>query len=412
MPTFQYTARDRNGNPVQGVVMSADVDTVREILRERELFLTSAVPQSNAAVANQEAGGVKAKNKGRRAKINDIVVMSRQLATLVRAGLPLNECLYTVALQSDNIYLREVLQEVRRDILSGSNFTEAVSRHPDVFNELYIALIRAGEAGGVLDETLETAAEQFDKEAELREKVRSAFTYPIIVTVVAILVVGFLVLVVIPQFASFYASFRAQLPSITLLLLNISKVAMNPYFELFFWTLIIGTVLFIRASIKTPKGRERWDRFKLKIPLFGPLNRKIAVARMTRTLAAMVRAGVPILQSLAISARVSNNVIITAAMARVAEFVQQGARLWMPMEQTGEFPPMVTRMIAAGEESGNLDEMLAELTKFYDRDIEYTVQKLTKMLEPLLTVVIGSIVLFVLLALYMPIFNLTNVLKR
>ncbi len=412
MPTFQYTARDRNGNPVQGVVMSADVDTVREILRERELFLTSAVPQANATTSNQEAGSVRAKNKGRRTKIGDIVVMSRQLATLVRAGLPLNECLYTVALQSDNMYLREVLQEVRRDILSGSNFTEAVSRHPGVFNELYIALIRAGEAGGVLDETLETAAEQFDKEAELREKVRSAFTYPIIVVVVAILVVGFLVLVVIPQFASFYASFRAQLPAITMLLLNISKVAMNPYFELLIWTLIIGTVLFIRQSIKTPKGRERWDRLKLKIPLFGVLNRKIAVARMTRTLAAMVRAGVPILQSLAISARVSNNVIITMAMARVAEFVQQGARLWMPMEQTGEFPPLVTRMIAAGEESGNLDEMLAELTKFYDRDIEYTVQKLTKMLEPILTVVIGSIVLFVLLALYMPIFNLTNVLKR
>ena len=412
MPTFQYTARDRNGNPVQGVVMSADVDTVREILRERELFLTSAVPQANATTSNQEAGSVRAKNKGKRAKIGDIVVMSRQLATLVRAGLPLNECLYTVALQSDNIYLREVLQQVRRDILSGSNFTEAVSRHTDVFNELYIALIRAGEAGGVLDETLETAAEQFDKEAELREKVRSAFTYPIIVIVVAILVIGFLVLVVIPQFASFYASFRAQLPAITMLLLNISKVAMNPYFELLLWTLIIGAALFVRQSIKTPRGREVWDRLKLKMPLFGVLNRKIAVARMTRTLAAMVRAGVPILQSLAISARVSNNVIITAAMARVAEFVQQGARLWMPMEQTGEFPPLVTRMIAAGEESGNLDEMLAELTKFYDRDIEYTVQKLTKLLEPLLTVVIGGIVLFVLLALYMPIFNLTNVLKR
>lgn len=412
MPTFQYTARDRNGNPVQGVVMSADVDTVREILRERELFLTSAVPQSGSSTAAVETGGVRAKNKGRRIKIGDVVVMSRQLATLVRAGLPLNECLYTVALQSDNLYMREVLQEVRRDILSGSSFTEAVSRFPDVFNELYIALIRAGEAGGVLDETLETAATQFDKEAELREKVRSAFTYPIIVIIVAVLVVGFLVLVVIPQFASFYESFRAQLPAITLTLLAISRFAMNPWIEILFWGAVIGGVLFTRQYIKTPKGRERWDRLKLKIWLFGPLNRKIAVARMTRTLSAMVRAGVPILQSLAISARVSNNVIITAAMARVAEFVQQGARLWMPMEQTGEFPPLVTRMIAAGEESGNLDEMLSELTKFYDRDIEYTVQKLTKMLEPALTVVIGSIVLFVLLALYMPIFNLTNVLKR
>jgi type IV pilus assembly protein PilC len=304
------------------------------------------------------------------------------------------------------------VQQVRSDILSGSSFTEAVARHPHVFPELYVALIRAGEAGGVLDETLETAATQFDKEAELREKVRSAFVYPVIVIFVAIFVVGFLIMFVIPQFDKVYKAFNAQLPAITQLLLKISEFAASPYG----FPLILAATLLsyfgTRQYIRTPKGRERWDQFKLKMPLFGPLHRKIAIARLTRTLSAMVRAGVPILQALAISSRVANNVIISAAMTRVAEFVQQGARLWMPMEQTGEFPPIVTRMIAAGEESGNLDEMLTELTRFYDRDIEYTVQKLTKLLEPVLTVLIGGIVLFVLLALYMPIFNLSNVLKR
>ena len=408
MPTFLYKARDRNGNAVQGQLLSSDLDTVRQVLRERNLFLTSATPQREETLEN----AAKAKNQGKRVKINDMVVMSRQLASLVRAGIPINDALYTVALQSESLYLREIIQQVRRDILSGNSLTEAVAKHPKVFPELYVALIRAGEAGGVLDETLETAAQQFDNEAELREKVRTAFTYPIIVVITAIGVVAFLIAFVIPKFKLFYDGFNAQLPAVTLLLLSISDLVRNGWADLFLLVALIVTILGLRRYIKTPKGRRHYDLLKLKMPLFGKLNRKIAIARLTRTLSAMVRAGVPSLQSLMIAARVSNNVIISDAMTRVAEFVQQGSRLWMPMEQTGQFPPLVTRMIAAGEESGNLDEMLLELTRFYDRDIEYTVQKLTRMLEPILTVVIGSIVLFVLLALYMPIFNLTNVVRR
>ncbi len=407
MPSYTYTARDRNGNAAQGVIVSADVDTVRELLRERELFLTSAIPQAGSPEGRQTT----ARPRGRRIKINDLVVFSRQLATLVRAGLPINESLHTVAEQSESPYLRETLGQVRRDILGGNSFTEAVSKHPLVFPDLYVALIRAGEAGGVLDETLDTAAEQFDKEAELREKVKAAFTYPIIVVMTAIFVVGFLIVAIIPQFAKFYDAFHAELPPITRLLIRISEIATNPLGDIAILAIGLGTFFGVRRYIQTTDGRRRWDNLKLRVWLFGKLNRKIATARLTRTLAAMVRAGVPILQSLTIASRVANNVIILEAMTRVAEFVQQGARLWMPMEQTKQFPPIVTRMIAAGEESGNLEEMLSELTRFYERDIEYTVQKLTRLIEPLLTVVVGAIVLFVLLALYMPIFNLSNVLK-
>jgi type IV pilus assembly protein PilC len=410
MPNFLYTARDRNGNPIQGQIISADLETVREQLRERDLFLTSAVQQSERRPLTEE-GASPARWKGKRVRIGEMVVFSRQLATLVRAGLPINECLYTAAMQSDNLYLRQVVMQVRSDILAGASFTEAVSRHPKIFQEFFVALIRAGEAGGVLDETLETAAQQFDKEAELREKIRSAFTYPIIVIVVAVLVIAFLVAFVIPQFASFYKSFNAPLPGVTLLLLQVSQLAVNPWIDLSLLSLLIGGFFGFRWYVGTPKGRRAWDNFKLKVPLFGPLNRKIAIARLTRTLAAMTHAGVPILEALQISARVSNNVLIEEAMRRVGEFVQQGARLWMPMEETGHFPPMVIRMIAAGEESGNVEEMLSELTRYYDRDVEYTVQRLTRMLEPALTVVIGGLVLFILLALYMPIFNISNVLK-
>ncbi|HZP83470.1 MAG TPA: type II secretion system F family protein [Chthonomonadaceae bacterium] len=407
MPTFTYTARDRNGNPIQGIMIGSDVNAVREQLRERELFLTSATAQSFS-----EEAGTRARTRTRRVRIGDMVVMSRQLATLVRAGMPLNECLHTVAQQTENTYMREVVQQVRRDILSGSNFTEAVSKHPTVFPELYVALIRAGEAGGVLDETLETAAEQFDKEAELREKIKAAVTYPIIVVLTAIFVVTVIILFIIPTFARVYEDFKAPLPFVTRLLIDISRWAVTP------WIDVVGVVFLLLAwfgtrwYISKPKGRRQWDNLKLRVWIFGKLNRKIAIARFTRTLSAMVRAGVPIIQSLSISGRVANNTIIMDAVARVADFVQQGARLWMPMEQTGQFPPIVTRMIAAGEESGNLDEMLSELTHFYDRDIEYTVQKLTRLMEPLLTCIVGGIVLFVLLALYSPIFNLARVIRK
>lgn len=405
MPTFIYTARDRNGNPIQSEIISADVGSLREQLRERDLYLTS-VSMKNAG---DETGAQTRMRKGR-VRIDDMVVMSRQLASLVRAGLPINESLNTCAMQSESQYLREVLQQVRRDILGGNNFADAVARHPRIFPELYVALIRAGEAGGVLEETLETAAEQFDREAALRMKIKEAATYPILVVFVTIFVVAFMVLFIVPKFADAYKQMPkgGDLPAVTLALVQVSEFVVKPLVDVVVAVLIAVFVLLGRQYVTTYNGRRRWDNFKMKVWLFGKLNRKIAIARLTRTLCAMVRAGVPLIQALAISARVSNNAIIIDAMSRVAESVQQGARLWAPMEQSGEFPPMVTRMIAAGEESGNLDEMLIELTRFYERDIEYTVAKLTRLMEPLMTIMVGVVVLFIVLALYMPIFNIAR----
>jgi type II secretory pathway component PulF len=214
----------------------------------------------------------------------------------------------------------------------------------------------------------------------------------------------------VPVFARVYDQFHAQLPVVTLSLIAVSYVFVH-----YWWMValvLLGTILLVRRLIRTPNGRLRYDRLKLKLPLFGKLNRKIAVARFTRTLSAMVRAGVPILESLRTSTQTCGNVVFVYAMAGVAQLVKEGSRLSKPMEETGEFPPMVTRMIAAGEESGNLDAMLQKLAEFYERDVEYSIGRLTRMLEPALTVFVGGIVLFVLLALYMPIFNLSSVLKR
>jgi type IV pilus assembly protein PilC len=406
MPAYTYVARDRNGNPQTGVIVTSDVNAVREQLRERDLYATSITAQKSGSDE-----GTRTRTSGR-VKIQDMVVLSRQLATLVRAGMPINESLNTVAQQSENLFLRQVLQDVRKDILSGSSLTDAFQRRPKIFSELYCALVRAGEAGGVLEETLETAAVQIDKEAELREQIKSAATYPVIVVGATMAVVTFLIVFIIPVFAKVYESFHAKLPFVTQALIDVSMWIVNPIHLLISIAVLVVAVFVLRRYIATHRGRRHWDRFKLSVPLFGKLNRKICIARFTRTLASMVRAGVPLIQALAISARVSNNTIIMDAIQKVSDFVQQGARLWMPMEQSGEFPPLVCRMIAAGEESGNLDEMLSELTRFYERDVEFTVQKLTKIMEPLMTMMVGSVVLIVLIALYMPIFNLVNVIKQ
>jgi type IV pilus assembly protein PilC len=404
MPSYQYVARDRSGKQVQGTLAGTDERAVREQLRRKDLFVTSISEQRQSA--GPGAGGF----RRRKVSLNDMVVMSRQLATLVHAGLPLVDCLHTLAAQTQNHLLKQALTEVRNDVLAGSTFTDALAKHPRIFSELYQALARAGEVAGALDETLHVAAEQLDKEQELREKVKAAFVYPMAVIITAVGVVFFLLTFVVPVFANVYEQFHAKLPAPTLLLVSISKLVRG------YWYLVaaggfVGWKAYKRWS-QTEKGRRTVDRIKLRLPLLGPLNRKIAIARLTRTFSAMVSAGVPILSGLQTSARVTGNTVFTDVIADTVQKVNEGVRLSVPLEQSGQFPSMVTRMIAAGEESGNMDEMLRQITTFYDRDIEYAVQRLTRMLEPLLTVVLGVIVGFVLLALYMPIFNLSKVIHR
>jgi type IV pilus assembly protein PilC len=405
MPTFSYTARDRAGAQTNGVIAAKDPTEVREVLRNKELFVTTLKEQAGPSAPG--AGGLPFKSK--KVKLNELVVMSRQMATLVRSGISIVECLHAVGMQTENPTLKQAVNEIRLDVLTGSTLTDAMRKHSRILNEMYVSLVQAGEAGGVLERTLEIAAKQFDQEAELQEKVKAAFVYPMVVLVASVGVVFFMLVFIVPVFAKVYEQFHATLPPVTLALVMLSSFVLH-----YWWMVIVGgyaAMWGLRRYIRTPAGRMVFDRLMLKLPLLGPLNRKIAVARFTQTFAGATQAGVPILRALAISASTSGNVVIMEAIKKVAGFVKDGATLTVPLEQTGQFPPMVTRMIAAGEQSGNLDTMLEEVTHFYNRDIEYTVNKLTKILEPAMTVVVGGIVLFVLLALYMPIFNLTNVVK-
>jgi type IV pilus assembly protein PilC len=409
MPTFQYSARDRDGNLQSGSMSAEDVADLRRILRNKDLFLTRHVVRSGkTAMESAESSG--AVGMTRKVKLGDMVVMSRQLATLVRSGLPVIEALTAVSSQTENPALRAALDQVRLDVLTGASLAGALKKHPTIFSDIYVSLVEAGEAAGTLDQTLEVAATQFDREAELREQVKSAVAYPILVVIAAILVVTFMLLFVVPAFANVYKQFKAPLPPITRTMIALSNAVLH-----YSWAVALGVILLIwgvRKYVASPGGRYTWDRIKLKMPLLGKLNRKISIARFTQTWAGATRGGIPILQALQVSANTSGNVVIRDSIMQVAGFVKEGATLAEPLADTGQFPPMVTRMIAAGESSGNLDEMLEEVTKFYQRDIEYTVRKLTRLMEPLMTALVGAIVLFVLLSLYMPIFNLTQVIRR
>lgn len=404
MPTFAYVARDREGNKSEGTLSTKDANELRTILREKDLFLTKIREQRGAA----QGAAVTIRRK--KAGMRDMVVLSRQFATLVRAGLPLVECLHVLAQQSENPFLVQVMKDVRLDILTGSTLTDAMRKHPRAFREAYVALVQAGEAGGVLEKTLDIAATQLNKEAELREKVKSAFVYPTLVLIASILVVLFMLVFIVPVFAKVYTQFNAKLPAITQMLVTVSFVVVH------WWYIVAGALVVLYFAlnkyVQTEGGRRHYDAFKLRMPLLGKLNRKIAISRFTQTLAGAMEAGVPLLRALIISANTSGNVIIMSAISRVSQFIKEGATISVPLADTGQFPPMVVRMIAAGEQSGNMGEMLDEITAFYEQDIEYTVERLTRLMEPIMTVMVGGIVLFVLLALYMPVFNLANVIKK
>jgi len=404
MPTYTYVARDGKGQPVTGSKHGADITAVRRELRDNNLFVVSLHEEHE-----KESLSVRwARFRG--VKLSDLVIFSQQLATMVGAGLPIVECLYELIEETENPALRAALVQVTQDILAGSTFSQALARHPKIFSELFVALVHAGEIGGVLDQTLATIAENLDKEQELREKVRSAFVYPIVVLVVATAVVSVILLRVIPVFQRVYAQFESQLPGPTLALMRFSDFMVH-----YWWLMLAGLIILMtafRLAIETEKGQRVWDRIKLRLPLFGKLIRKIVVTRFVRTLGALVNAGVPMLSALHTSSRVASNTEFIEAIDNIADEVTEGASLSGPLRLCGKFPNIVPRLIQSGEESGNLGEMLDKIAHFFDRDIEHSVRRLTTLLEPVLTIILGVIVGGIVISLYLPMFTLATVIRR
>jgi type IV pilus assembly protein PilC len=403
--TYAYKVRDRGGKLLQGTLEADSQQLLIGKLRSMG-YMPIDIQQQNQAAMSRE---LKIPFIGNRVKLKDVAVMSRQFATMINSGLALLRALNILAEQTESRPLAAIVNQVRIDVEKGSSLSAALARHPKAFSRLYVAMVRAGEVGGVLDSVLLRLAETIEKQVELRRKVRSAMTYPIVVMVLVLLIVTAMLLFIIPMFKGLYAELGGTLPLPTLILLKVSSIVRT------YWYLIFGAqfglVWGFRRWVKTENGRNRWDAIKLKLPVVGLLTRKTALARFSRTLSALVRSGVPILESLDIVAETSGNNVVSIAVLDTQFAVKSGEPMSQRLERHPVFPPMVVQMMAVGEETGALDEMLDKIADFYDQEVEATVEALTSLIEPLLIVVMGAAVGGMVISLYLPMFNIIKLIK-
>jgi type IV pilus assembly protein PilC len=403
--TFEYSVRDRAGKIVNG---SLDAESPEAVARK----LTS-MGFAPIRISEKSSGGL---NKeltipgfGAKVKLKDLAVFSRQFATMISSGLSLLRALSILEQQSENKELARVIGEVRVDVETGRSLSASLAQHPDIFPPLMINMIRAGEIGGFLDDVLLQIAENYEAEVRLRGKVKAAMTYPVVVFVLAIVSVLIMLTFVVPVFVTMFEDFDGELPTPTKVLVFLSSMM-----KFFIPISVIGGAVFLtlyRKHKREERVRSVVDPLKLKLPVFGQLFLKIALARFARNLGTMMRSGVPILQSLDIVAETTGNIVLERAIRDVQDSVRQGESLTKPLENHPVFPPMVVQMMAVGEDTGALDTMLAKIAEFYDQEVEATTDALTALIEPLMIAFLGGIIGAMIVALYMPIFKIMDTVK-
>jgi type IV pilus assembly protein PilC len=339
----------------------------------------------------------------------DIAVFCRQFATMINSGLSLIRALNILGEQTESKVLEGIIDEVRQDVERGASLSQALARHPKAFNRLFVAMVKAGETGGVLDRVLLQLADIIEKQVELKRKITSAMTYPVAVLGLVLVIVTAMLLFVVPQFKNMYADLGGQLPLMTrgLLAASAAMVKFSPLIVL----AVVAMAFLFRRWIHTDAGRAAWDAFKLRVPIFGKLVHKTSMTRFARTLAVLLHSGVPILESLEITSETVNNAVVSAAVKDVQEAVKRGETIHEPLSTHAVFPPMVTQMLAVGEETGMVDVMLEKVADFYDQEVEATVNALTSLLEPLLIVVLGGAVGAMVVSLYLPMFKIIELVK-
>ena len=350
-------------------------------------------------------------NDARRIKSKNITVFSRQFATMINSGLALLRALYILENQTQNQKLQQVISEIRSDVESGSALSDALEKHPNVFSRLYVSMVRAGEAGGILDETLNRVASQLEAEDSLRRMVKSAMVYPLLIAAFAVLVMMAMMLFIIPIFSKMYADMGSQLPLLTRIMVTVSDT-LRSVWGIFVFAAIFGAIYGLIRLKKTPQGTAAWDRAKLRVPMgIGDIILKLSMARFSRTLSTLVSSGVPILQAIEITGETAGNTVVSEAMANVKREVKEGRPMSEPLTKTSVFPPMVTQMIAVGEETGAVDTMLNKIADFYEDEVNASVKSLTSILEPIMMMGVGALVGVIVISLYLPIFNLMSVVK-
>ena len=398
MPSFVYIARETGtGRELRSSVEAATEQAAIAALLNRNLLVVSI----------QEKVGKKGRTSGGRVALADLVIFTRQLATMVDAGLAMVQSLQGLAEQTPNKVMRDVIKDVCTRVEGGDSFSEALQKHPNAFSRLYISMVGAGEKGGLLAEILARLAVYLENTARLRKKVKSAMMYPTVVTVVAIAITIFLLVKVIPVFGDIYKGFNAQLPGPTLFLINLSNVVQH-YFLLF----LLGGGALIYAwfyFIKTKSGREFWDARRIKLPVFGAIAHKICLARFTRTLASLIRSGVPILEVLQIVSQTVGNVVMEKAIRVAAADIERGESISAALSKHPVFPSMIIRMITAGEQTGKIDSMLERISDFLDEEIETTLAGLTSLIEPILIVFLGFVIGGMVICMFLPIFKMAEI---
>ena len=398
MAIFRYSARDSSGRVLSGVIEADNEAMVVSKLQEMGFFITRLEEE------RRRFDLATAFRRFQRIGLRDLTVFSRQFATMVNAGLSIVRTLTILESQTENPRLREIIGAVRRDVEEGSPLSDAMAKHPDAFSSLVVNMVRAGEVGGVLDDVLQRIAMFFEKDLALRQKVRAAVTYPLVVFTFAIGIVLFLVFFILPQFVAFFEGLDLVLPLPTRILMATTR------FVTARWYVLVATIVLavygFRSFIRTPEGRMWWDRWKLNMPLFGPLVRKVSISRFSRTFATLLASAVPIIQALEVVGRAVDNTVFQRATEQVKDSIREGESISGPLQQSGIFPPMVIHMVSVGEETGNLDGMLQKVADFYDQEVETMLSQLTSILEPLLILFLGIVVGFIVLSFYLPLYQL------
>ena len=405
MPSFAYSAINAQGFELTGEVQAATASAARDTLRGNGLLAQRIDELAPASRAGKTFMGF-----GEKVKPKSLQIFSRQFATMIEAGLSVVTALVILEQQTDDKALATIIDDVREQVEGGSLLSEAMSRHPETFSRLYMAMVEAGEAAGVLDVVLDRVAIQIEKEEKIKRRVKGAMIYPSVVLTFATLVMTGLLMFLVPIFVKIFDSLGGQLPALTQLVLHVSNLLRGWWFVIF---PVIGLTIFsFFRWKKTETGRQAWDRFKLKIPMqIGSVVRKIAMARFSRTLSTLIASGVDIMRALEITAQTSGNWVVEAETLKIRERVRDGAPIAQPMVDSDVFPPMVGQMVKIGEETGELEKMLSKVADFYEDEVDSSIQALTSIIEPLMMIGVGMMVGVIVISMYLPMFKLLTLVK-
>jgi type IV pilus assembly protein PilC len=403
MPYFNYTIRDANGQTRSGKVEAPNAEELRKRLQAEGLQVLEVTEDRKAP--RVPAGGYG------RVKLTDLAIFARQFSTMLDAGVSLIRCLDVLQAQTNNARLRKILMDLSARVESGESLSRSMARHPKAFSQMIIGLIRAGEVGGVLEESLQRIAAFLEKDVQLRRKIRSALTYPVIVLLAAIGIVIFLVSWLVPQFAQLFKELGIkELPAPTQFLVDLSALFTQRWYVVII--AVVAILIAYKLFVSTRVGRRVADRVKLRVPVFGPLHHKIVMARFSRTMGTLLASGVPILQAMETVAGVVGNSVVSDAVIESRARIREGEKIADPLQRSKMFPPMVVHMVSVGEESGSLDHMLNKIADFYENEVEMTIATLTAAIEPVMIVLLGVIVLFIVISMFLPMVEVISNLSQ